>query len=286
MNFETRKDLIIIKQLINCSQQDFANKLKIGRATLNRWLSNQSEITYSHLETIYDFAFRNNIKLSKIKEQLCREDYSNNKNVILFHGAKTNIEGKLKISKSRDDNDFGRGFYCGETLEQSAMFIANYPKSSLYILKFNKDIKLKSFKFNVDRNWMLAISYFRKKIESYKNNKIIKNILKKLEKVDYIIAPIADNRMFQIIDEFIEGQITDVQCQHCLSSTNLGFQYVFITEKSLKNISILHHCYLANVEKEYYLKIRQEDNKIGNDKVKIAKKKYRGQGIYIDEILK
>jgi len=31
--------------------------------------------------------------------------------------------------------------------------------------------------------------------------------------------------MFEIIDSFIEGEITDVQCQHCLSATNLGKQY-------------------------------------------------------------
>ena len=109
---------------------------------------------------------------------------------------------------------------------------------------------------------MLAISYFRTKIKKYENSKIVKNILKKIKNADYIIAPIADNRMFQIIDEFIEGQITDVQCQHCLSSTNLGLQYVFVTEKSLKNIKILHHCYLANSEKEYYLKNRQQETVI------------------------
>lgn len=285
-DFKTDKDLIVIQQLLNYSQQTLSEKLKIGRASFNRWKSNQTEISYSHLETIYDFAFRNNIRLNKIKEQLCREDCSGKNEIILFHGAKTNIEGKISVSKSKDDNDFGKGFYCGQTLEQSAMFVANYPKSSLYILSFNENRDLKNFKFNVDRDWMLAISYFRKKIKKYENSKIIKNILKKIKNADYIIAPIADNRMFQIIDEFIEGQITDVQCQHCLSSTNLGLQYVFVTEKSLKNIKILHHCYLANAEKEYYLKNRQQETKIGNDKVKIAKKQYRGKGLYIDEILK
>ena len=33
---------------------------------------------------------------------------------------------------------------------------------------------------------------------------------------------------FEIIDRFIDGEITDVQCQHCLSATNLGKQYVII----------------------------------------------------------
>ncbi len=162
-DFKTDKDLIVVQQLLNYSQQALSEKLKIGRATFNRWKSNQTKISYSHLETIYDFAFRNNIRLNKIKEQLYREDCSDKNEIILFHGAKTSIEGKISVSKSKDDNDFGKGFYCGQTLEQSAMFVTNYPKSSLYILSFKENKSLKNFKFNVDRDWMLAISYFRKK---------------------------------------------------------------------------------------------------------------------------
>lgn len=38
-------------------------------------------------------------------------------------------------------------------------------------------------------------------------------------------------------------------------------------------------------EREYYKNIRLEDSKLGADKVKLAKRQYRGQGRYIDEIL-
>lgn len=42
--------------------------------------------------------------------------------------------------------------------------------------------------------------------------------------------------MFEIIDTFIEGSITDKRCKHCLAATNLGVQYVFLNEKSLKHL--------------------------------------------------
>ena len=100
-----------------------------------------------------------------------------------------------------------------------------------------------------------------------------------------MVAPIADNRMFQIIDSFIEGEITDVQCRHCLSATNLGNQYVFLTQRAADRIEILRKCYLASIEKEAYISVRSEDAKVSNDKVKIARKQYRGQGQYIEEIL-
>lgn len=103
--------------------------------------------------------------------------------------------------------------------------------------------------------------------------------------MDYIVAPIADNRMFEIIDSFIDGEITDVQCQHCLSATNLGNQYVFVSEKALKKVSILERCFLAGEEKNSYLNAKKEFNELNRDKVKIARRQYRGNGKYIEEIL-
>lgn len=39
-------------------------------------------------------------------------------------------DGKLTLDHSKKINDFGNGFYCGESLEQSAMFVAAYLESA------------------------------------------------------------------------------------------------------------------------------------------------------------
>jgi hypothetical protein len=91
--------------------------------------------------------------------------------------------------------------------------------------------------------------------------------------------------MFEIIDSFIDGEITDVQCQHCLSATNLGMQYVFVSEKALSGITLLERCYLTDLEKEAYLHSRQESFRVNMDKVKLARRQYRNQGNYIEDIL-
>ena len=91
--------------------------------------------------------------------------------------------------------------------------------------------------------------------------------------------------MFQIINSFIHGEITDEQCKHCLAATHLGYQYVFISEQSIRQVKLIERCYISNNEKEYYKNIREEDVKLGDDKVKLAKRQYRGKGKYIDEIL-
>ena len=45
--------------------------------------------------------------------------------------------------------------------------------------------------------------------------------------------------MFQIINSFIEGELTDEQCKHCLAATNLGMQYIFVSEKAVSQAKLI-----------------------------------------------
>ena len=74
--------------------------------------------------------------------------------------------------------------------------------------------------------------------------------------------------------------------QHFQEVMNLGNQYVFVTPRALNQMKLLHHCYLAQVEKKAYLSSKMDEHKVSNDKVKLARKQYRGQGEYIEDILK
>lgn len=147
----------------------------------------------------------------------------------------------------------------------------------------DKDLKCKRYEVNQD--WMMTIAYYRGSLDEYKYHPKIQTLVKESRDCDYIIAPIADNRMFQIINSFIAGDLTDEQCKHCLAATNLGMQYIFLTEKAVSQIKLTERCYISNNEREYYKNIRLEESKLGDDKVKLAKRQYRGQGRYIDEIL-
>lgn len=283
MEFRVYEDIEVILTLLDMTIQEFANELGVSYSTVSRWKERGETVSPANLEKIYEYAFKKRIRLNKIKEQLFREECLED-HALLFHGAKTDISGRISVERSRKNNDFGQGFYCGESLEQSAMFVSNYPRASLYMLDFDKT-GMQELRLGVEQDWMLMIAFFRGKLTTYENHPIIQRILNRLNGIDYVVAPIADNRMFQIIDSFIEGEITDVQCRHCLSATNLGNQYVFLTQRAADRIQILRKCYLASVEKEAYISIRSEDAEVSNDKVKIARKQYRGQGKYIEDIL-
>ena len=91
----------------------------------------------------------------------------------------------------------------------------------------------------------MTIAYYRGALDEYKNHPVVKKIIEQSRACDYIIAPIADNRMFQIINSFIEGELTDEQCKHCLAATNLGMQYIFVSEKAVSQAKLIERCYIS-----------------------------------------
>ncbi len=284
MDFKIADDIELAQELLGCSRRELARKLGMQVMTLNRWMQGGSEPTERSLSGFYDQAFKKGIRFNKIKAQLYQEDHSNGGDAVLFHGSKSGVVGKLSLDHSREGNDFGRGFYCGESLEQSAMFVSKFEHSSIYMVAFCPK-GLEGVRFGVDQDWMLAVALFRGRLSQYGEHPRIRKLRERVETSDYVIAPIADNRMFEIIDSFIEGEITDVQCQHCLSSTSLGFQYVFTTQKALDRVRILEHCFLCQGEKESYSLAYEDTARTGLDKAKAARRQYRGQGCYIDEVL-
>lgn len=283
MFFNISEDMKIVRELLNITQEELADELNVEPLTIKRIENGITNTSKRTLDLFYDFIYKKKIYLNKIKEMFYKEELT--KEILLFHGAKSTIIGNIDINKGRKNNDFGQGFYCGESYEQSASFVENFENSSVYY--FSLDVTgLRSLKYAVDRDWMLTIAYFRGTLNEYKDSIVIKNLISRLEGVDYVVAPIADNKMFRIIDSFINGEITDEQCKHCLAATNLGFQYILLNDNAVSRLKMLECCYLSNEERNHYRKIKLEDNKISDDKVKLARIQYRGKGLYIDEILK
>ncbi len=283
MLYNFSEDLKSIRDILGISQGELAAELGVQQITLSRSENRQTSPNEKLIEALYDYAFKKNIRINRLKEMLWQENLSKD-HMLLFHGAKSEIQGAIDVKYGRVNNDFGQGFYAGSSYEQAVSFVSGFDKSSAYLIDFNP-VGLKAKKYTVNQEWMMTIAYYRGTLDEYKEHPLIKDLISKSRKCDYIIAPIADNRMFQIINSFIEGEITDEQCKHCLAATNLGNQYVFISEKSSAQVKLLERCYVSASERDFYKSIRDNDAKMGDDKVKLARRTYRGQGKYIDEIL-
>lgn len=283
MDYNFADDLKAIREILGYTQSEMAEQLGVEQVTISRNELNKTKPSNQLLDRAYNFAFDKNIQLNRLKEMLWIEKLPSN-HKLLFHGAKGIIEKPLSVRVGRINNDFGQGFYTGETYAQAISFVSGFKDSSVYYLDFDNQ-NLKSKEYFVDQEWMMTIAYYRGALDNYKNHKIVEKIIKDSRDCDYIIAPIADNRMFKTIDSFIQGEITDEQCKHCLAATNLGKQYVFVSDLAISQLKIVEHVYLSDNEKNYYKKIRSSDSKLGDDKVKLARIQYRGKGKYIDEIL-
>lgn len=283
MDYNFDKDFKAIRDVLDISQKEFAKVLDTEQKTISNIESKDSYPSKTIVESAFTYAFKKDVKINKLKELLCRDNLSHNEK-LLFHGSKGEIKGNIDVNFGRGNNDFGQGFYTGESYEQAVSFISTYDDPSVYFVSFD-DSDLKCKRYSVDREWMMTIAYYRETLDKYENHPLIKKIIKESRDCDYIIAPIADNKMFETINEFIEGNLTDEQCKHCLAATNLGMQYVFLTEKAASRLKIVERCYVCDKEREHYIKLKEDYRKLGNDKVKLAKAQYRGVGKYIDEVL-
>lgn len=283
MDYNFDKDFKAIRDVLDISQKEFAKVLDTEQKTISNIESKDSYPSKTIVESAFTYAFKKDVKINKLKELLCRDNLSHNEK-LLFHGSKGEIKGDIDVNFGRGNNDFGKGFYTGESYEQAISFISTYDDPSVYFMSFD-DSDLKCKRYSVDREWMMAIAYYRESLDKYENHPSIEKIIKESRDCDYIIAPIADNKMFETINEFIEGNLTDEQCKHCLAATNLGMQYVFLTEKAASRLKIVERCYVCDKEREHYKKLKEDYRKLGNDKVKLAKAQYRGVGKYIDEVL-
>ena len=218
--------------------------------------------------------------MNKLKEEI----YQDTGNFILFHGSKNGID-QIKVDGSRLSCDFGNGFYLGESLDQAANFVCDFDESSVYVFSFNNS-GLKTKVFDCELDWMIAICYYRGTIDKYKNHPKVAKIIKEVEKADIIIAPIADNKMFQVMQSFADGDISTTQAYHSLSSSTLGKQYVLKSQKAIDQLKQLERLYLCKEEKEQYLKRVLNHAKKIDEELREAKRKYRREGLFIDELFK
>ena len=283
---EIQKDLQVILDLFDDIEfSDLCWKLDLSEERYNELLNGEgAEPTKQELENIYNFAYNRGLYLNEITWQECLDEYRNETINLGTHGSRTMIRGDIRLDVNTESNDFSTGFYVGEDISQAGMFVCEEPNASLYFLTFDTE-GLNKCLFNVSTDWMLAICWFRDRLAGYENHSRIKAIRERVAECDYVVAPIADNKIFDLMDAFAAGEITDMQCLYALSATHLGYQYVMKTQKAVDHLNIIKHLYYCATEKSLYAKESDIESNTSMNKALIAKKRYGDQGKYINELL-
>lgn len=279
MKYSVINDIDLISKYLSISHEKLANKIGISFETISRIYTGEIEPSNEILEKIYSFIFDNGINLNRIKVDY----YQKNHDVVLYHGSKSELVENISLDFSREHVDLGKGFYAGDNYDQSLDFVSQTKEGSIYVLDVDYR-NLNVLNIDVSLKWMLFIALNRSKLEKYKDTSLYKQLSKEMNSYDVLIAPIADNRMFTTIDDFVKSAITSEQAIHALKDLSLGKQIVFKTDKAINQIKIIERLYVSKSEKKkaYENKIQKIAN--ADSFISDAYEKYIRQGQYISEV--
>ena len=277
-----------IRKNSKLNQQDFASALHVSFATVNRWENNKTIPSPLFQKALYEFCLQNNIDIiDYIMETLTQErlklEATYPKEKVLFHGSKSGIDGKIRPI-SRSQCDFGKGFYMGNDYINPFSLICNHKNSKLYLVSIDMT-DLNVLKIPSDISWAFVVAYNRGRLDIVKGKEIYNQYKEMLHGCDLIIGNIADDRMFFVLDNFFEGNISDVALVDSLSSLHLGIQYVAVTQKACDQIRILQEYNPLELELMAFKDVSELRRLEGITKANEICKKHRREGKFFDEYL-
>ena len=276
-----------IRAYLNMSQAEFAEKLNVTFATVNRWENGRAVPNKLAQVKIYDMCKEKEVPvydmmLQNIEDVAKGIDIDSNR-VLLYHGSKSGIEGKIS-PLSRKQCDFGKGFYMGTEPAQALTLICDYEKSKLYIVSIGTD-ELAQLEVPADIDWAMIVAYHRGRMEKIKDTPFYDKYRDMTADKDLIIGSIANDRMFYVIDNFFIGNITDAALINSLSALKLGKQYVAVTQKGCDAVRIECEVSLSYLERLFIKDIAEENRARGVSLANDICKNYRREGKFFDEIL-
>lgn len=278
------KDLIkAIRTAANMNQEQFASSLGTTPLSINRWENGKTLPNRMAQTQLYNFCKERSIDVAKLIVDTKAYADTDNK-LILYHGSKKGITGDV-APISREECDFGRGFYMGTSTLQPLTLICNEDKPKFYAVELDLT-GLNVLTVDVGMDWTMLIAYHRKEMESAKGTAVYEKYAHMADGYDVIIGYIANDRMYTELFRFFNKTLTDVALINCLSALDLGKQYVAISEKACRQIRILKEEPLSPLELALLKDMSAERRKEGVALAEEIEVKYRREGKFFDEILR
>lgn len=278
------KNLIkAIRSAANMNQEQFASALGTTTLSINRWENGKTLPNRMAQTQIYNFCREREIDVVELIIETKAYSNADNK-LVLYHGSKKGIDGDISPI-SRNECDFGKGFYMGTNTLQPLTLVCNEDKPKFYTVELDMT-GLKVLTVEIGMDWAMLIAYYRKEMESAKGTPIYEKYAHMADGYDVIIGYIANDRMYTELSRFFNKTLTDVALINCLSALDLGKQYVAISDKACKQIKVIKEETLSQLElallKDMSAKRRREGIALAEE----IEVKYRREGKFFDEILK
>ncbi|MBQ8359158.1 MAG: DUF3990 domain-containing protein [Oscillospiraceae bacterium] len=276
-----------IRDYLGLSQADFAEKLGVNFATVNRWENGRAIPTKLAQAKLYDYCKEQGVPvyqfvLDKIANEAASVNLEDGR-ILLYHGSKSGIVGDI-APKSREMCDFGKGFYMGTEPGQPLTLICDFEKSKFYIVSIDTKA-LDTVEIKADLDWAMLVAFHRGRMDKIKGTSFYEKYSRIDAGKDLVIGSIANDRMFYVLDNFFMGNITDMALVNSLSALKLGKQYVATTEKACAAVRIEREIPLSMMERRFLQDESDANRQKGIALANDICKNYRREGNFFDEIL-
>ena len=272
---------------MNMNQTEFAERLNVTFATVNRWENGRALPNKLAQDKIYDLCKEYEVPvcdmvLEKIETASGRIELEKGR-VLLYHGSKAGLEGNI-APKSRKQCDFGEGFYMGTEPSQALTLICDYESAKFYIVSISV-VNLDVLDVPADLEWAMIVAYHRGRMEKIKGTPFYSKYQEMTKDKDLVIGSIANDRMFFVIDNFFIGNITDAALINSLSALELGKQYVAVTQRGCDAVRIEKEISISYLEKLFMKEVSEANRVKGSSLANDICRNYRREGLFFDEIL-
>ncbi len=276
-----------IRESVGISQAEMGKELGVSFATINRWENGRAVPNQLAQDKIYEFCTKFDVPLYQFiidkVEAAAGKVVLEEGRILLYHGSKSGIVGKI-APISRDQCDFGKGFYMGTNPAQPLTLVCDFPESRFYIVSIEtKGLTVKHIPADIE--WAMVVAYNRGRMDRIKGTAYYNRYRDYMAGNDLAIGNIANDRMFFVIDNFFAEVITDKALVNSLAALELGVQYVMLTQKGCDVVRVEREIELSDLERQCLRVVSQENRTKGINLATEICKDYRREGKFFDEIL-
>ncbi len=186
---------------------------------------------------------------------------------IVYHGSSICV-ATPNISYSRTDIDFGAGFYVTEDETMAKKWACNKENSVLNI--YTVDLEgLRVKELNADSEWLQYVLYYRNEAGELPFDDT---------QYDVIIGPTADDKLFNTIDMYNDGYLSEEQAIKMINCMNYSSQIVFKKQITLdKHLDFMESKVIQGEEKQTMKEQFRADRKVANERSKEILKIFHGR---------
>lgn len=210
--------------------------------------------------------------------------------MIIYHGS-VNILEKPQYGKGKDYNDYGKGFYCTESLELAKEWACT-EKSNGYANKYElnlenlKVLDLRNKKYNV-LHWITLLIKNRRfaitnEISKEGKEYLINNFSIDISEYDIIIGYRADDAYFTFAQNFLNNTISVQKLKEALLLGNLGEQIVLKSEQAFSRLKFLGY---EIADQDIYYSLRKIRDDVARKKYYENRRGLKEEDIYLVDII-